>query len=384
MSQRIALLFNLSKTYDRQIAQAIIQYSREKRWIVYLEERPEERLPIRLSRQWDGLIADLDDFDFLKLLRKERKRIPVVVCGKLKAEFRKGFSLPSVQTDDRVVVELAWKHLTERGYRTIAFCSMRLNTPDAWLDDRTAAYVDVAKVFGKKPFVFIDKRKSPTMETTIQELREWISSLPKPLGIIACNDPRARHVYEACRQNGNRLPDEVGIVGVDNSDLYCDLMEPPLTSIQLDTSRIGFELARLLELAMKKNPSLQSIQVPPKGIAIRGSTDLAFSDNPIIANAIRFIRDQLGKAISVKQLCQKLSVSRSTLDAHFRESFGHGAHAEIAKRRLDYCLALLQDTSLSIGEIAARSGFSSPAYFIAVFRKAHGCTPQQYRQAWKA
>ena len=59
----------------------------------------------------------------------------------------------------------------------------------------------------------------------------WLQSLPKPVGIMACNDIRGRQVIEACLRAGLRVPDDVAVVGVDEDHLLCELANPTLSSV---------------------------------------------------------------------------------------------------------------------------------------------------------
>ncbi len=49
------------------------------------------------------------------------------------------------------------------------------------------------------------------------------------------------------------MPDEVAVIGVDNDELVCDLSDPPLTSIALNTEKAGYEAAQLLDKMMAGN-----------------------------------------------------------------------------------------------------------------------------------
>jgi len=74
-------------------------------------------------------------------------------------------------------------------------------------------------------------RPSHSWEQLQESLFAWLESLPKPVGILAANDVRARHVLEACRRFDLCVPDDVAVMGVDNDELICELAAPPLTSI---------------------------------------------------------------------------------------------------------------------------------------------------------
>src|SRR5256886_7815456 len=75
----------------------------------------------------------------------------------------------------------------------------------------------------------------------------WLRWLPKPVGLMACNDVCGRQVLQACVTAGLQVPDDVAVVGVDNDDLICELSDPPLSSVALDVERAGYESAQLLD-----------------------------------------------------------------------------------------------------------------------------------------
>ena len=122
------------------------------------------------------------------------------------------------------------------------------------------------------------------------ELTAWIESLEKPLGLMAVNDARARHVLEACRAIGLRVPEDVAVLGVDNDELMCELTAPPLSSIEHGAGSLGYQAAALLDrlMAGKKARRLQTL-VEPEGVVTRRSTDILAIADPEVAAAIAFI-----------------------------------------------------------------------------------------------
>jgi len=54
----------------------------------------------------------------------------------------------------------------------------------------------------------------------------WLVSLPKPVGIMACNDDRSQHVSDACQAANISVPNNVAIIGVDNDEMICCLANP--------------------------------------------------------------------------------------------------------------------------------------------------------------
>jgi AraC-like DNA-binding protein len=79
---------------------------------------------------------------------------------------------------------------------------------------------------------------------------------------------------------------------------------------------------------------------------------------------------------AVASLCNITPGYFSTL---FNETIGQPFVTYVNQRRIDKAKELLSSTELSIGEIAARTGFKSSAYFCSVFRKDMSMSPTSYR-----
>ncbi|MDY3284944.1 MAG: helix-turn-helix transcriptional regulator, partial [Eubacteriales bacterium] len=78
-------------------------------------------------------------------------------------------------------------------------------------------------------------------------------------------------------------------------------------------------------------------------------------------------------------VADRFSISVYTLSRVFKSQTGIGFKEYILARRLEYACGRLADSSDSIAEIAAQSGFSDPDYFARLFRASYGMTPSQYR-----
>ena len=85
------------------------------------------------------------------------------------------------------------------------------------------------------------------------------------------------------------------MLGVDNDEETCRLADPPLSSVKDDARKVGFGAARLLDKLMAVPSGEEGIfplLIPPLGIAVRRSTDVTAVDDPMIASAMRCIREQ--------------------------------------------------------------------------------------------
>jgi len=67
---------------------------------------------------------------------------------------------------------------------------------------------------------------------------------------MACSDLCGQKVLRACGELGIAVPEDVAVVGVDNDDLFCDLCDPPLSGVDPNFERIGYEAAAALARAI--------------------------------------------------------------------------------------------------------------------------------------
>jgi LacI family transcriptional regulator len=179
-------------------------------------------------------------------------------------------------------------------------------------------------------------------------LAAWLRKQPRPLALFACNDVCAQQVLNICREHGIKVPEEVAVMGVDNDDVLCNICEPPLTSIEPDTERLGYEAAALLDRMMRgKGPKQEMTQISPLHVVERASTDAVAIGDPITVQAVRFIRDYVDEGISVKDVLADVGRSRTDLEQRFRRWLKTSIRGEIIRRRTDRICALLRQTDLS-------------------------------------
>jgi LacI family transcriptional regulator len=214
------------------------------------------------------------------------------------------------------------------------------------------------------------------------EIGRWLLSLPRPVGVMACYDIRARHVLDACRRVGLAVPDQVAVIGVDNDEFLCNLAEPPLSSVAPDTRRTGYEAAALLDRLMsgRERPRGQAIFVEPLGVVARRSTDVLAVGDPDVSAAVRFIREHACQGIAVKDLLARVPLSRRVLEGRFRKLLGRTPHEEIARIRFERVRQLLRETRLPLEEVARRSGFRNAEYLSTAYRREFGTAPSVYRK----
>jgi LacI family transcriptional regulator len=124
--------------------------------------------------------------------------------------------------------------------------------------------------------------------------------------------------------------------------------------------------------------------VPPTHVVGRRSTDTLAIDDPILAAALRFIRDRAAEPITVPDVLDAVAVSRRSLERRFHAALDRSPAAEIRQAHLRRAQELLAATDLPLPAVAAASGFGSPEYLATVFKHETGQTPLKYRSRVRA
>jgi LacI family transcriptional regulator len=381
--KRVALLVESSRAYGRGLLEGIAAYVRDQgNWSVYHQERGiSDDAPAWFDRwQGDGVIARIENRSLIRAL--QRRGLPTVdLRGMHDIE-----GIPLIETDDRRVVELAFEHLRSRGCEHFAFCGLE----GANFSQRRMRYfLPLVEAAGCMPH-FYEGTVRRANEVTAQiegasmvyesALERWIRSLPRPIGMMACNDARGQQVINACRELQVAIPDDVALISVDNDTLICELCDPPLSSVEPDTRRIGYTGAELLDAMMDgKSMVQQKIFVPPTGVVVRRSTEgLAIADREV-ANAVRFIREHACDGVGVDDVLAKVRMSRSTLERRFTRLVGRAPKQEIARVQIERVKQLLRNTDFTLQRIADLAGYTHVETLCVQFKQKVGVTPGAYR-----
>lgn len=378
---RVAILTGLSQPSDRRMIQGVIAYAREQaNWDLYIEEKPLHRLPRLREADTQGAIVGFDDRETATAIRG--LKIPLVGFGGGHAWYDPASGIPYFTTDNAAIARLAAQHLLDCGFSRLACYGDRPGRLHRWCERRIQAFRHEAQRAGVACSIL--RARSPTARNWIKlqrELSAWLAALPKPVGVFACTDFRARHVLQVCRTIGVPVPDDVAVVGVDNDEMLCELTTPPLTSIEQGYFQIGYQAASLLERLMRREkPPQFRWAIPPERLVARQSTDVVACQDEDMATALRFIRRHACAGIDVAAVQETIHASRSTLDRKFLATLGRTVHAEIQRVQVERVKQLLVASSLMVKQIAKRCGFRYAEYMTMVFQRHTGQSPIQYRQ----
>ena len=382
----VAVILDAARPYDRLIISGVAQFVREHQpWSLYVEEDPLQKLPDLAHWRGQGIIANFDDRQVAQAIRG--LSIPIVGVGGGYGWYEPGSGIPYIFTDNERIGRLGAEHLLSCGFEHLAFYGYPRTTTNAWSDERASAFEATCRtVAGRDCRFFTGRQGSARRWGELQaELTEWLAGLPKPIGIMACNDVRARHVLEACRTLGLKVPRDVAVLGVDNDEMICELTDPPLSSIDQSARRIGYEAAAVLARLMRPaaepgtEPVPSRVVVPPIGVVARTSTDTMATDDEAVLHALERLRADPWHRPDITGLAHEACVSRSTLENRFKAAVGRSIHEEFVRLRLAGLRKLVTDTDLPLKAIATRTGFRSVQYMTTFLHRHTGLTPARLR-----
>jgi len=384
---RIALLFNANKIFDREIIAGIGEYLSSTRasWDLYLEEDFRCRLQGIERWQGHGIIAEYDDPATCEALA--RVRLPVVAIGGSYAdESMYPQDRPYVATDNFKLVKLAYDHLIEAGLQNFAFFSLPEAGGNRWAQERERIFDGLMRRDGLQGHIYRGVETSAqSWDTAVEQLVEWVRGLPKPIGIIAVTDARARQLLQACQFAGIAVPEQVALIGIDNDPLARVLTRVPLSSVIQGTTEMGRTAAHLLHQMLHGAQFTNTrIMVPPAGINVLASSRHEVRNHPHVMQALHFIRQYACQGIKTEQVAHYVGISRSSLEWYFRRELGRSVHDEILRFKLDAAKRLLQAAGSNAADIAVTCGFTSVQYMHAVFKRELGCTPREYQEEFAA
>ncbi len=377
----VALIIETSTAYGRSLIRGATKYVRESGpWMIYIEQRSLQDSAPPWLEKWDG-------DGIISRASTPRSARGVLKTGIPTVDLNdqvRNLGLPQIHSDHAAIAELAAVHLLERGFRHFAYFGFPVFEWSVRRQDAFAACVGAAGGHfhpnESTPRVSWGHQQS-SWEGEVEGAARWIKRLPKPLGVMAGNDTRGIQLLDACRRAGVAVPEEVAVVGVDNDELVCQAAYPPLSSVVPDAVRIGYEAASLLDRLMKGGPAPAAMKtIPPLGLAVRQSSDVTAIADPRLADALRFIREHACDGISVDDVLEEVTVSRSVLQRLFRKHFDRTILYSINNVRIERVKQLLIETDLPLAVIARRAGFSYLEYLSRTFHQETGWTLSSFRR----
>lgn len=228
--------------------------TREERYVNVLRQKSADGIIIATGARNDAMMKQLMKY-----------KLPVAVI----AREMPLLAVDTVLVDDYLGGYLAASHLTGLGHRNIAVIAEDLAVMSS--KERVRGYrkaLEEAGIPYDDNLVAVSPFHVEGGKATAKEL---LSGANPPSAIFGCNDLLAIGVVQAARELGLRVPEDVSVVGFDNTVL-ATIIDPPLTSVAQPVQQMGKEIVQLItgEIDGSK-PSKQRLVLLPE-LVVRGTT----------------------------------------------------------------------------------------------------------------
>lgn len=380
---RLVFISDFTEQFPYRLLHGILAWSRRsgQPWMIckmppsYKREIGLDGL-VQWAKNWraDVVIGQFDPTDDVSLFRKNGI---VAIAQDYISKFD---SIPNITADYERTGAMAAARLCGHGYKNFGFFGYE-NV--CWSEERRKGFEEMlqSQFNIDTVHVFNDRQLSAMWNYDPAALRQWLMSLPKPIGIFACDDNQAEILLETCQASGINVPLDVAIIGVDNDEITCNLTVPAITSVNMDIENAGYAVAEMAA-RMVEDPSYpgEDIVIQPIAVIGRGSTGIMATKDPIVADAMRFIYQNRARKLQVADVLKHVPVSRRLLEQRFKAATGASIYTVISNLRMDYFAQQLVTSSETISEIAARMDEPDTKSISRRFQAIKGCSPAEYRK----
>ena len=371
----------LLEWYDYRIHRGVAKVAKENGWQLYCPKDLSNTTSILNNWRGDGCIALLQCTKTLEYFRANKIQLVDMGLGNHK------LPIPRIVTDNQEIARLAADHFREHGYKevfTLAPNKIKM------YEERHEAFIHFMEADGGKVTTF--RSAGRTESRVIDELKQLAASHKRKLeelsvGFFAYQDTLAAEMISICLQNDLRVPENIAILGVDNDDLVNQGLTVELSSVDSDQQGLGETAARTLQKLLENPQPSKSqtiIRHPPQGVIARLSTDCYAVENPLVANALHWIKNNFYNGIQASDVATAMGVTQQGLQKAFANCYSKSPGQEIRHQRSLAVSHLLTSTDATLQEIAKNCGYCTVNSLINSFRTTFGTTPGRYRKKKQA
>ena len=363
--------------YEPRLHLGIAQYALEAGWHLCEDVTREKVVP--WGWEGNGILAWLGANEELTQFVIKSK-LPTVDFSRRRIEL----NFPRVVIDDAASVRMVVDHFLARGFRNFMYYS----AIDNWaFENHGNLFVDLLKKEGHAcPWMRWHKSSAYSSgHTQWRDKRRWLTNqlkkAPKPLALYAATDNHALEAVEVCEAAGLSVPEDISVVGMDNSLMAVDAMATPISSVDQNFTTLGYRGAELLGQLMRgKAPPPAPILIPPSGLIARKSSELLAVNHPGLAKCLKYIGENYRKPLSMEDLAKVAGLSRAGLFKAFNQKLGRTPGDELLRVRMDNAKRLLLQSKKKMDEIAELAGYQNPNSFWVAFKQSMGMSPRRFRK----
>lgn len=191
--------------------------------------------------------------------------VPIVLSGRPLTASR----LSYVDADNRDGARLAVRHLIAGGRHTIATIHGTLELSSA--SDRLEGYRDALREAGHEVDPSLEAPGDFNAAQAAEAMRSLLAARPDLDAVFVASDSMASAAIGVLRDEGRRIPEDVAVVGFDDSPVAV-ATRPRLTTVRQPIEAMGREMARLLARQIADPDSAPSQVVFPTELIVRDSS----------------------------------------------------------------------------------------------------------------
>ena len=383
-SQFKKVVFLYSPREDRGLWDGIVEYaSLHRQWLLYsplslqFEADDAEIFNWLKSFKPDGIIVPNSRKSLDKILTL---KIPIIIHRNLNERIP---GWPTIIGNGKRIGEMAAEHFKALGFKYYSYYIYDGEVP---MQERAESFTNSVKESSNEVFPISNPRPHNLLSWNkeLNVLAEQLKAIPKPAAIMAGDDILAVNILRACGIAGLLIPQEIAILGINNTNTICETQIPNISSVALSYCSAGFEAAKLLDQMMNKEtePDEQTVVIEPTAVIARQSTDFSAIDDIDIAKAMSYIRHNTSGLLQVSDVAEHISLSKNSLQKRFKKAVGSSVAQEIRRACVDRIADMLVNSNFTITEIALSIGFSDSDHISRYFRKQKGISPLAYRKKY--
>lgn len=380
---RLLFITDYTEQFAFRLLRGILDYSKETEpWMVakmptsHKQKIGMEKL-IEWAKKWEvnAVIGQFEPDDDIDIFRRNG------IVAIAQDHIRKFKTIPNITADYEGTGAMAAKLYISRGYQNFAFLGHK---GIFWSEARRKGFVQELKRSGYTN-IYVNELEADEdfWQTDDKGLIRWIKKLPKPIGILTCDDNEGNILLELCKVSGTKVPIEVAVIGVDNDEILCNMTDPPLSSINIDIERGGYEAAALAHRMVREHRfEGEDIILRPTSIIPRTSSNVIATKDSSVRAALEFIEANANRKIGVGDVLKVVPVSRRLLEQRFRKETGQTIFGFITMVRINRFARMLTETKDPISEIAAKLDEPDTKSISRRFMAIKGCTPSEFRKRY--
>lgn len=219
-----------------------------------------------LEKQVDGIVFMGSQITEEHVAEFKRSPVPIVLA----ATFDQEKEIPSVNVDYQQAAYDAVTHLIENGHKEIGMVTGTLDDPV----NGYQKFMGYRKAIEKAGLTFNEnlvKIGDYTYDSGIEAMNQFLDTEEKPTAIFVATDEMALGVIHGAQDRGLKIPEDLEIIGFDNTRL-ATMIRPTLSTVVQPIYDIGAVSMRLLTKYMNKEEVSDQTVVLPHRIELRQST----------------------------------------------------------------------------------------------------------------